>query len=141
MTDLRYAIRSLLRTPGFTAAAVITLALGIGTATAIFSVVNTVLLRPVPFADPDRLMMIWETDRASDTTHEPASFPDFLDFRQRSRQVSDFAAFAAGETNLTPGNGDPVRVATLYVSERFFPLLGVAPEVGRTFTAQEDRRA
>jgi len=129
----------LARHPGFAAAVVVTLALGIGATTAIFSVVDAVLLRPVPFREPDRLLMIWETDRASDTTHEPSSLPDYLDFQQRSRRVSELAAFTAGETNLTPDGGEPSRVATLFVTERFFPMLGVAPTIGRAFSAEEDR--
>ena len=91
--DIRDGFRSLLKNRGFAAVAILTLALGIGMTTAIFSVVDAVLLRPVPFADIDRLVMVWETDRASGTTHEPASLPDFLDFKQRSRRVGDFAAF------------------------------------------------
>lgn len=137
--DLRYALRSLANTPGFTTVAVLTLALGIGMTTAIFSVVDAVLLRPVPFADADRLLMIWETDRASGTTHEPASLPDFLDFQRRSRRVAEFVAFIAGEANLTPDGGEPSRVATLNVSHRFFQMLGIAPAKGRNFAASEDR--
>ena len=80
--DIRYACRLLRRTPGFTTAALLTLALGIGMTTAIFSVVQAVLLRPVPFPDPARLVLMWETDRNSGTTREPASIPDFVDYRQ-----------------------------------------------------------
>ena len=84
LQDLRFAIRTLLRSPGFSIAAIITLGLGIGANTAIFSVVDGVLLRPTPFQDIDRLALVWETDRASGTSREPASVPDFLDFQQRS---------------------------------------------------------
>jgi putative ABC transport system permease protein len=136
--DVRHAFRTLMKSPGFTIVAVVTLALGIGMATAIFSVVDAVLLRPVPFPDVERLVMVWETDRASGTTHEPASFPDFVDFKQRSRRIAEFAAFIAGEANLNPDAGDPSRIATLNISERFLPMLGVAPIVGRRFTAAED---
>ena len=136
--DVRDGVRTLRTNPGFAAVAIVTLALGIGMTTAIFSVVDAVLLRPVPMSDIDRLVMIWETDRASGTTHEPASLPDFLDFKQRSRHVGDFAAFSAGEANLNPDDGEPSRVATLNVTERFLPMLGIAPTVGRTFTPQED---
>ena len=137
--DLRDGFRSLRKNPAFTLVALVTLALGIGMTTAIFSVVDAVLLRPVPFADMDRLVIVWQTDRASGTTHEPASLPDFLDFRQRSRRVSDFAAFIAGEGNLTLETSDPFRVATLNVSERFLPMLGITPTLGRVFTPEEDR--
>jgi putative ABC transport system permease protein len=136
--DVRDGVRTLRTNPGFAAVAIVTLALGIGMTTAIFSVVDAVLLRPVPMTDIDRLVMIWETDRASGTTHEPASLPDFLDFKQRSRHVGDFAAFSADEANLNPDDGDPSRVATLNVTERFLPMLGIEPTVGRTFTRQED---
>src|SRR5919108_6349799 len=107
--DLRDGFRSLVKNPAFSAVAIVTLALGIGMTTAIFSVVDAVLLRPVPFPDMDRLVMGWETDRASGTTHEPASLPDFLDFQQRSRRISDFAALIAGEANLNPDAGEPSR--------------------------------
>ena len=136
--DVRDGVRSLSKNRGFAAVAIATLALGIGMTTAIFSVVDAVLLRPVPFTDIDRLVMVWETDRASSTTHEPASLPDFLDFKQRSRRVGDFAAFMAGEVNLMPDDGEPSRVAALSITERFLPMLGIVPTVGRNFTPQED---
>ena len=99
--DIRVALRSLRRSPGFTLAAVTTLALGIGANTAIFSVIDGVLLRPTPFPHIDRLAMVWETDRKSGTTREPASVPDFQDFQQQSRRFSALAAFAAQEVSLT----------------------------------------
>ncbi len=136
--DIRDGFRALLKNRGFAAVAILTLTLGIGMTTVIVSVVDAVLLRPVPMTDIDRLVMIWETDRASGTTHEPASLPDFLDFKQRSRRIGDFAAFIAGEVNLMPDDGEPSRVAALSVSARFLPMLGIEPIVGRTFTAEED---
>jgi putative ABC transport system permease protein len=139
MKDFQLAIRSLRKTPGFTVVAVLTLALGIGATTAMFSVVDAVLLRPVPFPDVDRLLMIWETDRASDTSHEPSSFPDFLDFRLRSRRISEFGAFTASEVSLATDRGEPSRVAALFVTDRLFAVLGIAPVAGRTFTAAEDQ--
>jgi len=110
LQDFRYALRSLRKAPGFASAAVLTLALGIGANTAIFSVVDGVLLRPAPFEDMDRLMMVWETDRKSGTTREPASVPDYLDFRQRTTRFAELAAFAGFEVNLTPEDGDPARL-------------------------------
>ena len=139
MNDLRYAVRTLFRAPAFSAVALLTLTLGIGISTAIFSVVNGVLLKPVPFHDADRLVVVWETDRASGTTHEPSSLPDFLDFRVRSRHIGQFAAFSAGETNFTPDVGEPARVPTLNVSDGFFSTLGIGAQMGRTFSAEEDR--
>ena len=136
--DIRYALRSLARSPGFTIAAVVTLALGIGATTAIFSIVDGVLLRPTPFVDMDRLAMVWETDRKSGTTHEPASVPDYQDFQRRSGRFAQLAAFASFETNLTPEHGEPTRLAGLTVSHEFLPLLGVPPLLGRGFTADED---
>src|SRR5574341_1333589 len=110
LADLRFAVRSLRKTPAFTAAVVLTLALGLGANTAIFSVVDGVLLRPAPFEDVGRLMMVWETDRKSGTTREPASVPDYLDFQQRATRFAELAAFAGSEVNLTPDDGDAARV-------------------------------
>ena len=135
--DIRYATRMLGKNAGFTTAAVLTLALGIGATTAIFSVVDAVLLKRVPFAEQDRLMMVWETDRNTGTTREPASFPDYLDFTQRSRQIETFAAFNAGEANYTPNEGEPQRLAALAITERFLSVLGMRPQLGRNFTSDE----
>jgi putative ABC transport system permease protein len=137
--DIRVALRSLRRSPGFTIAAVTTLALGIGANTAIFSVIDGVLLRPAPFPHIDRLAMVWETDRKSGTTREPASVPDFLDFQQRSRQFSTLAAFAAQEVSLTPQGAEPSRLAALAVSHEYLGLTGITPIVGRGFGAEDDR--
>ncbi len=137
--DVLYAIRMLRRTAGFTAAALLTLALGIGMTTAIFSVVQAVLLRPVPFPDPDRLVVMWETDRNSGTTREPASIPDFVDYRQRSRQVDTVGAFVSVDLNLASDRGEPRRLAALAASPELLQLLGVQAIAGRAFTADEDR--
>jgi putative ABC transport system permease protein len=138
LTDVRQAARSLRRTPGFTAGAVLTLALGIGASTAIFSVVHGVLLRPAPFDHIDRLAMIWETDRNSGTSHEPASIPDVADFRERSRSFASIAAFAPVEVNATAGNGDPERLSALGVTANYFETVGLSVTAGRTFRAEED---
>ncbi|MEX2180311.1 MAG: ABC transporter permease [Gemmatimonadaceae bacterium] len=136
--DVRYGGRSLLRAPGFTAAAVLTLGIGMGANAALFSVVDGVLLRPAPFAGLDRVAMIWETDRASGTTREPASIPDYRDFRERVRTFEEITAFTPLELSLSPDAADPERVAGLGVSHEWFALLGVRPLVGRAFTAEED---
>ena len=136
--DLKYGARVLMRSRGFAIAAVLTLSIGIGATTAIFSVVNGVLLRPVPFADIDRLTMVWETDRNTGTNREPASFPDFIDLKDRSRQFTGFAAFAGIERTLTPVNGDPTRLPVIVATHDLLPLLGIQPSPGRTFTAAED---
>src|ERR1044071_188495 len=116
LQDIRHAVRSLVNHPGFTAVVVLTLALGIGANTAIFSVVDGVLLRPTPFPDVGRLTMVGETDRKSGTTREPASVPDYLDFQHRSQRFEQLAAFAPLEVNLTPVYAEPVRLAALSVS-------------------------
>jgi len=137
--DLRLALRVLVKDPAFSLVAVLVLALGIGANTAIFSVVDGVLLRPAPVEDFDRLVMVWETDRASGTTREPASLPDYLDFAATSRRFSQMAAMMAGEVNLAPPDGDPVRLAALRVTYDLLPMLGIAPSAGRAFTDVEDR--
>lgn len=137
--DVRYGLRTLARNPGFTAVAVLTLALGIGANTAIFSVVDGVLLRPVPFDRADRLMLVWETDRNSGTQREPASVPDFLDFAERSTRFEQLAALQGVEVNVTPADGEPVRLAALAVSHEFLSLTGLRPLLGRGFTEAEDR--
>jgi putative ABC transport system permease protein len=136
--DFAFAWRQLRRTPGFAFVAVLTLALGIGANTAIFSIVDGVLLRPAPFDDLDRLMVVWETDRASGTTREPASIPDFADFQQRSRRFQHLAAFAAAEVTITPEAGDPGRVPALAMTHGFLPMLGLRPLAGRVFLPEED---
>jgi putative ABC transport system permease protein len=137
--DVRYAIRSLLNTTGFTAVAVITLALGIGANTAMFSVVNTVLLRPLPFRDPQRLLAVVETDpRAGENAPQMSvSYPDFVDIRARSRTLEAIAAFKDSSGTLT-GSGEAVHVNAESVSAGLFNLLGVQPVFGRGFLEAED---
>lgn len=137
--DCRYALRSLLRSPAFTIATVCTLALGIGATTAIFSVVDGVLLRPVPFTNADQVAMVWETDRNSGTSHEPASLPDYADFVARSQTFSAMAAMAPVEVNVATANADPERLAGLAVSASYFSTVGLQPMVGRPFAEDEDR--
>jgi putative ABC transport system permease protein len=142
MRDLRHAWRGLWRTPGFTFAAVLTLGLGIGATTAIFTVVNGVLLRPLPYQDSGRLANIW-VDLGQGAQSLPAVSPaDFRDYQRRSRSFAGFAAGTGASAvnlrgNLT-GQGAAERVALSPVSANFFPLLGVTPELGRNFTAEEE---
>ncbi|HEX9704253.1 MAG TPA: ABC transporter permease, partial [Gemmatimonadales bacterium] len=138
LQDFRYALRQLRAHPAFTIAAVLTLALGIGANTAIFSVVDGVLLRPAPFEDIERLAMVWETDRASSTSHEPSSVPDYFDFQRRATQFEQLAAFGGAEVNLTPEAGDPSRLAAFAASHEFLGVVGVRPILGRGFSAEED---
>lgn len=134
------ALRSLRRQPGFTIVAVLTLALGIGASTAIFSVVNGVLLRSAPFDEMDRLMMVWETDRASGTTREPASFPDFVDFQERSDRFETFGALMGIQRNGAIDQATSFRVTGLAVTHELLPMLGVGPVLGRAFTPEDTRR-
>ena len=137
LQDLRHAVRSLIATPAFTLAALLTLAIGIGANSAIFSVVDGVLLRPTPVGDIDRLMMVWQTDRNTGTTREPASVPDLVDFRSRSRQFTTLEAILPAELNLTPDNADPRRVAAIASTTGMLPMLGIQPLHGRVFTETE----
>lgn len=139
LQDLRHAFRQLRKAPTFTAVAAGTLALGIGANTAIFSVVNSVLLQPPPFADPDRMMMVWETDRNSGTRREQVSLPDYIDFRDRSQTFETLAGFSAGSVTLTRPDGDPMQLPFVTSTHEFLPMVGVEPLLGRTFTAEETR--
>jgi len=125
--DLRYGLKMLRRNPGFTLVAVLTLALGTGATTAVFSVVNAVLLRPLQYRDPDRLVLV-----------PNASGHDFLRWRDQSKAFESMAAFDFGTADLT-GSGEPERLATATVSTELFATLGVAPALGRAFTPEEDR--
>ena len=136
--DVLYAVRLLRRTPAFTAAAVATLALGIGVTIAIFNVVDAVLIRPAPYPDVDRLVMMWETDSASGTSREPASFPDFLDFKAQSRTTDRIGAFMAIDGNLQPPSGDPMRLAALAVTPEMLEMLGVRATRGRVLSTSDD---
>ena len=116
---------------------VLTLALGIGANTAVFSVVDAVLLGPSPFEDPDRLVMLWETDRSSETRHEPASWPDIRDFRERSRTVAAIGALMGTEATLAAPGRDPERLSAVGVTPNLPSLLGVRPLLGRLFAPGE----
>ena len=136
--DVRYAARLLLRAPAFTAAVVLTLALGIGANTAIFSVVNSVLLRPLPYADPERLVMIGESD--TDGSAGNVGYLTFLDWRARSHAFDDMALIRSWQSTLVV-NGEPERIAGMRVSANFFSLLGGRAALGRDFRADEDTQA
>jgi len=134
---MRYGARMLLKSPGFTVVAVLTLALGIGANTAIFSVVNFVLLRPLEYANPDQLVMVWERNTKKGWNESPTSFADFVDFRDNAKSV-ELVAFTDTNFNLTGGD-QPERVAGLRVSANLFSLLGVNPARGRWFAPGEDK--
>ncbi len=135
--DLRYGLRVLLKSPGFSTVAVLTLALGIGANAAMFSLVNGVLLRGLPFPDAGRLVVIYS--KTPQFSHMSSSYPNFEDWRQQNRSFTGMAAFRTDSVNLT-GQGQPERLRVAMVSASFFPLLGIAPVVGRTFAADEDRQ-
>ena len=137
--DLRHALRAMRAQPGFAAVSIATLALSIGATTAIFSVIDGVLLRATPVADLQRLVMVWQTDRHTGTTREPASIPDYLDLRRQARTLSAAEGLIGGEVNYATPQGEPERLATLTVSHGLLPMLGIAPVAGRTFTPGEDR--
>jgi putative ABC transport system permease protein len=136
--DVRYALRTLRRSPGFTAVVLLTLALGIGANAAIFSVVNAVILRPLPYRDANRLMVIWGDLRRPGVNEIPGSAGEYVDYRDRSHAFEQLAAYDTQGFNLT-GNGGPERVDGAVVTASFFPLLGVAAQVGRTFLADEEQ--
>jgi putative ABC transport system permease protein len=135
--DIRYGFRSLLKRPGFTALAVITLALGIGANTAIFSVVNSVLLRPLPYPDSDRLVAIWSSP-ASARNRWTSAYADYADWKAEAHTLENLAVYNNDRTTLSRAEG-PTPLFGLVTSFDLFPLLGVEPEFGRTFTAEEDR--
>src|ERR1700730_18585385 len=138
LRDIRYGIRSLLKRPGFTMVALIALALGIGANTAIFSLVNAVLLRPLPFGEPDRLVWMWGNIR-NGGSRASVSPLDFLDYRKQNTTFEEFAASTGGPIplNLT-GNGEPERLTAAGVTGNYFQALGVKPVLGRTFLLENE---
>src|SRR5215831_2194693 len=135
--DLRYALRLLRKAPGFTAVAISTLALGIGANTAVFSAVDALLLRTLPYADPNRVMMVWEDDAlAGYRTNTPAP-GNYTDWVRAQRSFTGIAATRGNTVNLT-GDGAPEQLIGRLVTANFFPVLGVQPIVGRIFTDEED---
>jgi predicted permease len=138
-TQFRHAARSLRRRPALTVVALTTLALGIGANTAIFSIINVVLLKPLPFKNPDRLVMVWSTAPNQGIAEGFSSYPDFHDWRDQSKAFDGLAAFWTfpnGDVNLTGGT-EPQRVSVARVTPGFFEVLGVTPLYGRTFQAEE----
>ncbi|MBW3536103.1 MAG: ABC transporter permease, partial [Gemmatimonadetes bacterium] len=135
--DVRYAVRQLARHPGFAAVLALTLALAIGANTAVFSVVHGVLLRPLPYPDQDRLMMVWTQFPSMELLEFPASGPEYFEYRDQNRSFEHLAAYNPGAHTLT-GDQDPERVQGVFTTWELFPALGVDALVGRTFGAEED---
>src|SRR5919199_5006962 len=139
LQDLRYGMRMLLKQPAFTIVVVLTLAVGIGANTAIFSVVSAVLLRPLPYPQPEQLMKVLQT--SANPGKSPAtslwSYPKFKAFREQGESFAGVAAYAKRAFNLT-GTDEPEHLLGEYVSANYFPVLGVGAAAGRTFLPEED---
>src|SRR5271165_7533534 len=138
MNDLKFAFRQLLKNPGFTAVAVIALALGIGANTAIFSVVNGVLLRRPPIPRPNQVVVVLATNPAKGIDRYPVSVPDFIALREHTHSFDKIAA-SEEDGFILAGRGDPERLGGRRVSSGYFRVLGVSAAVGRTFDASEDQ--
>jgi putative ABC transport system permease protein len=137
-TDVRFGLRGLLKRPGATLIALVTLALGIGVNTAIFSAVDSILLRPLPFKDPERVVSVWEQTPSLGIQQNQAAPANFFDLRNQSGAFEALGAYGPLDINLT-GAGDPERLDGQLVSANVFSILGVAPALGRTFLANEDQ--
>src|SRR5271168_3744621 len=139
--DLRYGIRNLAKNPGFALVAMLTLALGIGANTTIFSIINSALLKPIAYPDPDRLVLIWETFDKDPNNVNIVSNPNYQDFRRQAHSFESMAIFdSAGRGYSLSSNNqkDAERVSGLRVTASFFDVLGVKPLMGRTFTLDEE---
>lgn len=133
--DVRYGLRMLAKSPGFTAIAILTMALGIGVNTALFSVVNAVILNPLPFHSPNELASVyWKTPQFNEAS---ITYPNFLDWRKMNSSLSGIAAYRQSDYSLT-GSGEPMHLDGMMISAEFFPLLGVQPVIGRSFRPEED---
>jgi putative ABC transport system permease protein len=140
LQDFRYAVRMLTKSPGFTVVAVLTLALGIGANTVVFGMVNSVLLRPLPFDRPEQLVKIWGQFSKQGIPQNAISEPEVWDLREALGSASAIAAYSTGNgANLTRGAAEPLRVTTSQASAELLPMLGVKPAFGRLFNAEEDQ--
>ncbi|WP_224362168.1 ABC transporter permease [Hyalangium versicolor] len=137
MLDLRHALRALRRTPGFTLTAILSLALGLGATNAMFAVVNGVLLRPPPYAEPDRLVLVWTTSPSRNMTRLPSSEPDFRDFRRQAQAFEEISAYSTGDHSLQTAEV-PERVRGLSVAGDMLKVLKVHPALGRGFLPEEE---
>jgi putative ABC transport system permease protein len=138
--DLRYGMRMLLNKPGFAAVAIITLALGIGANTAIFSVVNAVLLTPLPYQEPDRLVRVYTEFPTMDLRKFWMSPPEFMDIRNEAQSWENIGAWSSGGVNVAASNGEPIRVTSASITSSLIDALGVQPAMGRNFSEEEDRK-
>src|SRR5437773_2614520 len=133
LQDLRFGWRLLRRSPGFTTASVLALALGIGATSAVFTLLDRVVLRPLPYPDPDRLVMLWETNDNKGLSHERLSPVNFMDYRALSQVFADAAAWWYPQLTLTEAGREPLRVNAVETSGNFFAVLGVQPMLGAGF--------
>jgi putative ABC transport system permease protein len=140
LKDIRYAFRQLIKHPAFSLIAVVALALGIGANTAIFSVVNAVLLRPLPYRAPEQLVWLWGTNPLNDIPKESASYPDYKDWREQAQSFQAMGAFANASPILTGGDGEPERLPGAAVIGDFFTVLGIEPALGRKFLPEENEQ-
>ena len=138
LKDLRFALRSLRKQPGFTLAVVLTVALGVGANTAMFSVVHTVLLQQLPYEEPHELLFVFQTDRFNDTRREGVSGPDYFDYLERQDVFERLAAYTGLNPTLTPEGREPERLNAVQVTHTLFPTLGWEAALGRTFVPEED---
>src|SRR4051812_43374866 len=136
--DFSYAIRTFLRTPGFTIAAVLSLLIGIGANTTIFSVTSALLLRPLPYRDAERLVILWNRSPGLNITEDWFSTAQYLDIKNNNRSFDDVAIAIGGMENLT-GTGEPERIGAIHVSSNLLSMIGVRAAMGRLFTAEEDK--
>src|ERR1051326_4284842 len=136
--DLRQGVRALLKQPSFTFIAVIALALGIGANTAIFSVVNAVLLQALPYRDADRLVTVWENNRQRGNDQNVINLGNYTDWREQNRVFEDMATFFDLTSNLTSG-GEPEEIPSQVATSNLFSVLGVNPILGRTFTEDDGK--
>src|SRR5580693_3181043 len=138
VADLRYGFRLLRQSPGFTTIAIIALALGIGANTAIFSTLDAVLLRPLPYADPNRVVMVWEDASSIGFAHNTPAPANYFDWREQNHVFTDIAA-TRGRTRAITGDGSAEQLLGYQATPNLFKVLGVAPVIGRTFTETEER--
>src|SRR5215813_9861051 len=138
LADLRYGVRQLRLNPGFALTAVVTLALGIGANIALFSVVRNVLLKPLPYREPERLARVWMDNRRLQMREDWASYLNYQDYKKLGTSFESMAAFTEPTLNLTSGDGggEPERVRGAFAEAALFEVLGVTPRDGRLFTAE-----
>ncbi|HEV7904511.1 MAG TPA: ABC transporter permease, partial [Pyrinomonadaceae bacterium] len=139
LQDVRYGARMLWKNPGFTFIAVVTLALGIGANTAIFSLVSAVLVKPLNYHEPERLVMVWESEQANTLAQDTPAVGNYADWKTQNQVFEDMAAIEWRNLNLTGDGGEPERLMAFGVSANFFPLLGASPAQGRNFLPEEDK--